>query len=99
MWLGNPKAEVACIGASGERLVRYAAVMMGNDHAAGQVIATAMEWYEKGIIDTTTTEGLELNWGNGEAVNQDRLLDLICEAKGWDSQGMPTRQKLDELGL
>jgi len=35
----------------------------------------------------------------GCVVNQDRLLDLIYEAKGWDSQGMPTRQKLDELGL
>jgi len=33
--------------------------------AAGQVIATAMEWYEKGILDAEATDGLDLTWGNG----------------------------------
>jgi len=36
--------------------------------STGQVIATAMEWYEKGLIDKETADGLELEWGNGEAV-------------------------------
>jgi len=36
--------------------------------STGQVIATAMEWYEKGIIDREMTEGLELDWGNGDAI-------------------------------
>ena len=36
--------------------------------STGQTIATAMEWYEKGIINTDTTDGLELNFGNGEAM-------------------------------
>jgi aldehyde:ferredoxin oxidoreductase len=36
--------------------------------STGQIIATAMEWYEKGIINTDTTDGLELNFGNGEAM-------------------------------
>lgn len=36
--------------------------------SAGQVIATAMEWYEKGLVDKDTTDGLELNFGNGEAM-------------------------------
>lgn len=36
--------------------------------STGQIIATAMEWYEKGLINTDTTDGLELNFGNGEAM-------------------------------
>jgi aldehyde:ferredoxin oxidoreductase len=36
--------------------------------SAGQVIATAMEWYEKGVIDNNTTEGLDLSWGNSDAI-------------------------------
>jgi aldehyde:ferredoxin oxidoreductase len=35
--------------------------------AAGQCIATAMEWYEKGLITQDDTEGIPLTWGNGEA--------------------------------
>jgi aldehyde:ferredoxin oxidoreductase len=48
--------------------------------SAGQVIATAMEWYEKGIIDSTTTEGLELTWGNGDAIVE--LVERIALRKG-----------------
>ena len=48
--------------------------------SAGQVIATAMEWYEKGIIDATTTEGLELTWGNGDAIVE--LVERIALRKG-----------------
>ncbi len=33
--------------------------------SAGQVIAVAMEWWEKGIISAADTDGLELTWGNG----------------------------------
>jgi len=33
--------------------------------AAGQTIAVAMEWYERGILTPDTTGGLELTWGNG----------------------------------
>ncbi|MFP4344214.1 MAG: aldehyde ferredoxin oxidoreductase family protein [Anaerolineales bacterium] len=36
--------------------------------SAGQVIATAMEWYEAGLLTAEDTGGLELNWGNAEAV-------------------------------
>lgn len=34
--------------------------------AAGQVIAIAMEWYEKGILTPEMTGGIEFTWGNGE---------------------------------
>jgi aldehyde:ferredoxin oxidoreductase len=33
--------------------------------SAGQVIAVAMEWWEKGIISADDTDGLDLTWGNG----------------------------------
>jgi aldehyde:ferredoxin oxidoreductase len=36
--------------------------------STGQTIATAMEWYEKGIIDKKTTGGIELCFGDGEAM-------------------------------
>jgi aldehyde:ferredoxin oxidoreductase len=34
----------------------------------GQVVAAAMEWFEKGIITKKDTEGVELRWGNYEAI-------------------------------
>jgi aldehyde:ferredoxin oxidoreductase len=36
--------------------------------STGQVIATAMEWYENGILNKDKTQGIELSWGNGDAV-------------------------------
>jgi aldehyde:ferredoxin oxidoreductase len=33
--------------------------------SAGQVIAIAMEWWEKGIIGPSDTGGIEFTWGNG----------------------------------
>ena len=37
--------------------------------------------------------------GDGTVVDQDRLLDIIYEVKGWDKNGIPTKEKLRELGL
>jgi aldehyde:ferredoxin oxidoreductase len=36
--------------------------------STGQVIATAMEWYDEGLLSDEDTGGLDLTWGNGEAV-------------------------------
>jgi len=36
--------------------------------SAGSVIAFAMECYENGIITKTDTDGIELTWGNSEAI-------------------------------
>jgi len=36
--------------------------------AVGNVIAFAMECYENGLIKKEDTDGIELNWGNGEAI-------------------------------
>ncbi|MEM2567949.1 MAG: aldehyde ferredoxin oxidoreductase family protein [Candidatus Bathyarchaeia archaeon] len=38
--------------------------------STGVVIAWAMECYEKGILTKDETDGLELNFGNGDAVNE-----------------------------
>lgn len=32
--------------------------------SAGQIVATAMEWYERGILTKEQTDGLEITWGN-----------------------------------
>jgi len=31
--------------------------------------------------------------------NVDKLLDMYYEQRGWDQNGIPTREKLDELDL
>jgi aldehyde:ferredoxin oxidoreductase len=48
--------------------------------STGVVIAFAMECYEHGIITTEMTGGIELTWGNAEAVIQ--LVHLIGKREG-----------------
>ncbi len=48
--------------------------------STGQVIATAMEWFENGILDLEKTGGLDLAWGNGDAVVE--AVKLIAHRKG-----------------
>ncbi len=66
--------------------------------SAGQVIATAMEWYDDGIIDKDDTDGIDLSWGNGEAVIElvrkianrdgfgDVLADGVMRAAEWQGE-------------
>jgi len=49
--------------------------------SAGQIVATAMEWYEKGIIDKETTGGIELEFGNAEAMLE--VLNQIVAREGF----------------
>lgn len=49
--------------------------------AAGQVIAIAMEWYEKGILTPEMTDGIDLTWGNGDIFPE--LLDKIAHRNGF----------------
>ena len=46
----------------------------------GQVVAAAMEWYEKGIITKKDTEGIELVWGNHDAII--RMVHKIARREG-----------------
>ena len=47
----------------------------------GGLLAFAMDLYDRGIIDREDTGGLDLSWGNTEAM--DELLDKISQKKGW----------------
>lgn len=38
--------------------------------SAARMIAWAMELYENGVIDEKDTQGIELNWGNKEAISE-----------------------------
>ncbi len=55
---------------------------LGFDTAStGSTIAWAMELYQRGIIDRSTTGGLDLTWGNAEAV--EALLFLTSRREGF----------------
>jgi aldehyde:ferredoxin oxidoreductase len=49
--------------------------------STGAVIAFAMECYEKGLISASDTDGIELTWGNKEAVVE--LVRKIGEREGF----------------
>jgi len=93
---GGPEYEtVAAFGSKCEVLdlnAVAAANHLANDLgldviSAGQVIATAMEWTEKGILSKEQLGGLDLSFGNGEAVveavrliaNREGIGDLLAE--------------------
>lgn len=48
--------------------------------SAGSTIAWAMECYEHGLLTKEDLDGLDLSWGNGEALID--LLDLMIQGKG-----------------
>ncbi|MBT3363298.1 MAG: hypothetical protein HN929_00975 [Chloroflexi bacterium] len=66
-----------------------AAIMLSNTvdrlgmdtNEAGWLVAMLMECYEKGIIDKTQTGGIDLTWGNAEAVKE--LLHMIARREGF----------------
>jgi aldehyde:ferredoxin oxidoreductase len=47
----------------------------------GNIIAFAMECYEKGLITKKDLDGIELTWGNHDAMNE--LIKLIAYRKGF----------------
>ena len=49
--------------------------------SAGGVIAFAMECFEKGLLTTRDTGGIELRFGNGEAMLQ--CVEQICKLEGF----------------
>ncbi len=63
----------------------------------GSIISWAMELYEEGIISTSETEGLDLRFGNDEALIQ--MIENICYRKGWLGDtladgGIPASEKI-----
>jgi aldehyde:ferredoxin oxidoreductase len=51
--------------------------------AVGNLIAFAMECFEKGLITMVDTDGIELSWGNAEAVTA--LAEKIAKREGFGS--------------
>jgi aldehyde:ferredoxin oxidoreductase len=49
----------------------------------GLLMGTAMDWYEHGIIGTADTGGIELNWGDPEAMAQ--MMENIALRRGFGS--------------
>jgi aldehyde:ferredoxin oxidoreductase len=93
-------AEVDCRSAetvlSGNHLVNQYGV---DNLEIGSIISWAMELYEKGIITADETDGLDLSWGNDEAVLE--MVHRICTRKGWLGDtladgGIPAAEKIGE---
>lgn len=77
--IGVGELEFETIAALGPRcgVSSYEDVSMANYYisiygldtiSAGATVSAAMEWYEEGIITKDDLDGLELNFGNGEAM-------------------------------
>jgi aldehyde:ferredoxin oxidoreductase len=49
--------------------------------STGECIAWAMELYEKGLLEKQDTDGLDLSWGNGEAILS--LINKIARREGF----------------
>ncbi|MFC1862422.1 aldehyde ferredoxin oxidoreductase family protein [Thermodesulfobacteriota bacterium] len=64
----------------------------------GSIISWAMELYEEGIIDSKQVDGVDLRFGNDEAVIE--MIDRICFRKGWlgDLLAKGGIQASDEIG-
>jgi aldehyde:ferredoxin oxidoreductase len=63
----------------------------------GSLISWAMELYEEGIITDKETDGLELRFGNDEALVE--MIERICYRKGWLADaladgGIPASKKI-----
>jgi aldehyde:ferredoxin oxidoreductase len=69
-------SDLAAICKANELCQRYGIDTIG----AGTTIAFAMECYEEGIIDDETTGGIQLTFGNADAML--KTVELICKREG-----------------
>jgi aldehyde:ferredoxin oxidoreductase len=63
----------------------------------GSIISWAMELYEEGILDRKDTDGIDLRFGNDEALLE--MVKRICYRKGWLGDvladgGIPAAEKI-----
>lgn len=74
--------EVDCKSAETVLTGNHLVDQYGMDNLeTGSIISWAMELYELGIITQKDTDGLELRFGNDEAVIE--MIQRICFRKGW----------------
>lgn len=74
------KCEIDNLNAIAE--ANYICNRLGLDTiSTGQTIATAMEWYEKDLISSEDTDGVELEFGNDESMIE--MVKKIAERDGF----------------
>jgi aldehyde:ferredoxin oxidoreductase len=86
-----PRAETVLVG---NHLVDQYGV---DNLEIGSLISWAMELYELGIITTKETDGLDLRFGNDEALIE--MIHRVCQRKGWLGDllaegGIPASEKI-----
>jgi len=86
-----PRAETVLVG---NHLVDQYGV---DNLEIGSLISWAMELYELGIITTKETDGLDLKFGNDEALIE--MIHRVCQRKGWLGDvlaegGVPASEKI-----
>ena len=75
---GEPDCKNAVTVLTGNHLVDQ----FGMDNLeTGSIISWAMELYELGILTSKETDGLDLRFGNDEALLE--MIERICYRKGW----------------
>ncbi len=75
-------AEVDCKSAVTVLTGNHLVDQFGMDNLeTGSLISWAMELYELGIITSKETDGLDLRFGNDEALLE--MIERICYRKGW----------------
>ena len=52
-----------------------------------------------GLIAETKEEPIASGPSNGEICELDKMLPEYYRLRGWDEEGIPTKEKLEELGL
>ncbi len=91
---GEPDCKSAETLLTGNHLVNQ----YGMDNLEiGSIISWAMELYEKGILSIKDTDGLDLRFGNDEALLE--MVERICYRKGWLGDtladgGIPAAEKI-----
>jgi len=91
---GEPDCKSAETVLTGNHLVNQYGV---DNLEIGSIISWAMELYEKGILSTKDTDGLDLRFGNDEALLE--MVERICYRKGWLGDtladgGIPAAEKI-----
>ena len=75
---GEPDCKNAVTVLTGNHLVDQWGV---DNLETGSIISWAMELYEEGILTSKDTDGLDLRFGNDEALLE--MVERICFRKGW----------------
>jgi aldehyde:ferredoxin oxidoreductase len=91
-------SEPECNSAETVLTGNHLADQFGMDNLeTGSIISWAMELYEEGILDRKDTDGIDLRFGNDEALLE--MMERICYRNGWLGDtladgGIPAAEKI-----